>query len=117
MLPSDAVLVSTLQSKASADAVQQQRQQGCESVQMCVLQVSKNEPNSASARLCASGGRAAEPQAGHGVGAMQVGMRARAPLWPCARRLFGCDAMGCVQNCSIWSCARAARHPNSMHLA
>ena len=41
-----------------------------------------NEPGSASARLCASGGRAAEPQAGPGVGAMQVGIRACAPPSP-----------------------------------
>lgn len=41
--------------------------------------VSANEPGSASARLCCSGGRAAEPRSGPGVGAMQVGMRARAP--------------------------------------
>ena len=46
-----------------------------------------NEPGSATARVCGSGGRAAEPRSGHGVGAMQVGMRTRAPLLHCTPAL------------------------------
>jgi hypothetical protein len=37
--------------------------------------VTTNEPGVATARMCGSGGRAAEPRSGKGVGAMQVGMR------------------------------------------
>jgi hypothetical protein len=40
--------------------------------------VTGNEPGSATARVCCSGGRAAEPRGGSGVGAMLVGLRARA---------------------------------------
>jgi hypothetical protein len=48
--------------------------------------VTTNEPGVATARMCGSGGRAAEPKSGKGVGAMQVGMRTSAPQPPvCVR--------------------------------
>jgi hypothetical protein len=48
--------------------------------------VTTNEPGVATARMCGSGGRAAEPRSGKGVGAMQVGMRTSAL---CSSRLCG----------------------------
>lgn len=53
--------------------------------------VTDNDPRSAMLRLCASGGRAAEPTSGAGpagVGAMQAAMRTGAPL-----SLFGCQSL------------------------